>query len=126
LNCEHFIYGSFNSSGYKLYASSGVKKILKPESLETLCGLQLKRIEKESTIQMHFPTEDVITFTKLTENSDTFGRLGVINKSIIIQVKEALVEYPEIIGILYRIIEEELNKPVTEAPKNMEQVTITK
>jgi len=91
---ESFTYGLENGSIKFTPSSPEVKKMLKQQSLDYLTNLTLPRTLDEAIIEQHFPTEDVITVTKLTRTMDDFDRPMVNNKTVIIKISDYLKMFP--------------------------------
>jgi len=84
---------SFTFPPYKP-SSNQIRTLLKPQSLEYLTSLTLPRNTDEDTIETRFPTEDVVTVTRLTRGLDSFKRPLILNKTVIIQLDDYLRAYP--------------------------------
>jgi hypothetical protein len=91
---EEFSYGM--STNYKLTNARTIKQTLLQPSLDTLTGLTLNKNEDTKDVTLHFPTEDVITVTRLTRPEDEYSRDGVDNHTIIIKINDYLELYPPI------------------------------
>ena len=99
--CETFTYGLIGNSIKFQPSSPKVKELLKPQSLDYLTGLTLKRKEKSRIIEKYLPTEQLITVTHLYRDLDSFGRPTVINKTYILTLDDYMVAYPP-----HKLIEE--------------------
>ena len=95
MQCEHFVYGLF-PEGYQTYKSRGVTDILTEQSYHNLLALRLPQGQKEATVQMMLPTEDVITISHLQRKVDNYGREGIWNHTIIMRISDYLNVYPPI------------------------------
>ena len=90
---EDFYYGTSTKFNFKP-SSPNIKKTLYPQTLDQLTGLRLKNGETTQTIVLHYPTEDIITVTKLSRAEDSYGnRDGQDNHTVIIKVSDYLKHY---------------------------------
>ena len=89
---EEFKYGANTNYHFKA-SSENVKKTLLPQSLDTITNLRLDKNESHKTVTLHFPTEDLITITRLTRSADKYGnRDGLNNHTILIRISDYLQE----------------------------------
>ena len=90
---EEFRYGANTNYHFKA-SSENVKKTLLPQSLDTITNLRLDKNESHKTVTLHFPTEDLITITRLTRSVDNYGnRDGLNNHTILMRVSDYLAEH---------------------------------
>jgi len=82
MKAEHFIYGLFKHYGIKLIKSPGITKLLTSEIIEYLCQL------KES--KEYFWPNGTITISRVHSVDDEFGRDGVWNHTIAINILDYL------------------------------------
>jgi hypothetical protein len=120
IQCEHFIYGIFPKVGYKLVKSSKADKLLSEENFQLLMDLG-KRINTEGVVQLWFPTEKTLTATYLCPSSDEYGRQGMWNHTILLNIDDYLkLKPPELTGIFNSYFIHGL----TSIPKRLEPLQI--
>ena len=109
---EHFIYGLFNKSGYKLYKSPLVDKLLNEKSIYQLCHIGDK-LEGNAVIQLWWPTEHVISVSNIVPmQKDQYNRKGVWNHTILLRIEDYF-QLAKPAGLLAPF----LLSPFSEAPK---------
>jgi len=81
--CEHFIYAMFPKQGYKLIKSRGLSTHVSTDNLYFLRSLG-NNIYEETCLQVYFPKERVFAVSYLKPTTDTYGRRGVWNHTIIV------------------------------------------
>jgi len=90
---EEFRYGASTNWRFKP-SSDNVKQTLRQQSLDYLTSLMLKKDETEKTVTMNFPTEDLITVTVLTRNTDLYGnRNSQDNHTYLFRMSDYLDHY---------------------------------
>ena len=82
MKCEHFIYGLFKRYGIKLIKSPGLTKLLTSEIIEYLCQLKENK-------EYYWPN-GTITITQVQAASDEYGRDGVWNHTIAVNILDYL------------------------------------
>ena len=102
---EWFRYGA--DTNYKLKASTNIKNLLKQQSLDALINLRIPNNDTHKQYTFLLKTEDVITVTQLTKPSDSFGRDGLNNHTIILRIPDYLKVYPpyELVKGLFKPLE---------------------
>jgi len=106
-----------DGNSYKLVTSPNTKRWLKPESLSTLCNLRLNSTKQSDIIQLHFPTEDIISVSHLKRTQDQYGRVGHINHTILIRITDYLTTHPPL-----SLVKDQLDK--TDSTVKLETLNI--
>jgi len=83
ITCEHFIYGIFDNSGYKLLRSPNLSKVLSDENLHTLRSLG-NEATQETFFQVWFPKEQLLALSYVKPTDDEYGRKVAWNHTIIL------------------------------------------
>lgn len=88
VHAEQFIYGLFNGTGYRLIKSRGVDKLLSNRQLQYLCHIG-DGVSEEAVVQIRLG--DILSISVVRPVKDTYGRSGVWNHTILMDMNAYLV-----------------------------------
>ena len=105
------MYGLFNGRGIRIVKSAGVDRRLSDDSQQRLIHL-IEHQTTEALLPMQWPTDNVLTLTRVVPTHDEYGRQGVWSHTIIASV-------PDFVWTL----QPHLATPAAKPPKTLDVIT---